>query len=72
MTEDELLQVIEQAATQGTTELDLSGNKFKNLARPGNYLRSILAPILRKFPYHLTPMPTENYYFFSQPYLLTK
>jgi internalin A len=31
MTEKELLQVIEQAATEGVTELDLSGNELTAL-----------------------------------------
>ncbi|BAY83270.1 Miro domain-containing protein [Calothrix parasitica NIES-267] len=31
MTEEELLQVIEQAAAEGWTELDLGGNQLTNL-----------------------------------------
>ena len=51
MTEEELLQVIEQAATEGATELDLSGNELTALPSEIRMLTQLKKLILGKYKY---------------------
>ncbi len=51
MTEEELLQVIEQAATEGATELDLSGNELTTLPPEIGKLTQLKKLILGKYEY---------------------
>lgn len=52
MTEEELLQVIEQAASEGWTELDLSGNELTVLPPEIGTLTELKKLILGKYQYH--------------------
>ncbi|TFI50791.1 TIR domain-containing protein [Mastigocladus laminosus UU774] len=51
MTEEELLQVIEQAATEGVTELDLSGKELTTLPPEIGKLTKLKMLILGKYQY---------------------
>jgi internalin A len=51
MTEQELLQLIEQAATEGATELDLSGKDLTALPAEIGKLTQLKKLILGKYQY---------------------